>query len=104
MPANPVRGEVALRLPSGTLLLRPTFSALVAAEAEVGSLLALLDRAGSGDVRFADLGPLFWHSVSAGGGREQDRAAFEAELVEAGLSGLLQPYRQLLAAVFGARR
>lgn len=103
MTANPLRGEVSLELSSSTLVLRPTFTALVAAEAEVGSLLGLLDRAGSGDVRLGDLGPLFWHSLKREG-PEMDRAAFEAELMQTGLSRLLQPYRQLLAAVCGGSR
>jgi hypothetical protein len=102
MPANPGRGEVALSLPSGDIVLRPTFSALVAAESEVGSLLALLDRAGEGDVRLGDMGPLFWHA-SAAGGCSQDRAAFEAQLVEVGLAAVMPAYRLLLASVFGGR-
>jgi len=103
MGANGVRGEVMLVLPSADCVLRPTFSALVAAEAEVGSLLALLDRAGSGDVRLGDIGALFWHAL-AGGGPWADRSAFEAELADVGLKALIPPYRGLLAAVFGGRR
>ncbi len=102
IPANPGRGEVALKLPSGDIALRPTFGALVAAEGEVGSLLALLDRAGNGDVRLGDMGPLFWHASGASGfGR--DRAAFEAELADAGMAALMPAYRLLLASVFGGR-
>lgn len=97
--ANPVRGEVALPLSSGTRILRPTFAALVAAEGEIGSLLAVLDRAGAGDLRLGDLGPLFWHALD---GRPEtgDRAAFEAELLEMGMAALMEPYRQLLRAIF----
>lgn len=97
--ANPLRGEVLLRLPSADRVLRPTFAALVAAEAEVGSLLGVLDRAGSGDLRLGDLGPLLWHSLASDGG-EENRVAFEAELLQVGLAGLVAPYRQLLAAIF----
>ncbi len=101
--ANLARGEVGLSLPSGACVLRPTFSSLVSAEEEVGSLLALLDRAGCGDVRLGDIGPFFWHAL-----RRPvpwpDRAQFEAELVDVGLKALLPPYRQLLAAVFGGHR
>lgn len=99
--ANPVRGEVALRLPSSDRVLRPTFAALVAAEAEVGSLLALLDRAGAGDLRLGDVGPLFWHALVRED-NEIERSAFEEELLELGLRGLLSPYRQLLSAIFGS--
>lgn len=102
-PANLVRGEVLLTLPCGDCVLRPTFAALVAAEAEVGSLLALLDRAGAGEVRLGDIGPLFWHALAEPGGFA-DRAAFEAALADAGLRALIPPYRRFLSAVFGGRR
>jgi hypothetical protein len=94
-----VRGEVALSLPSGERVLRPTFAALVAAEGEIGSLLAVLDRAGAGDLRLGDLGPLFWHALVAETW-EGDRAAFEAELLQVGVAGLMGPYRALLGAIF----
>ena len=43
MSANPVRGETALRVNGETLVLRPSFAALVAAEGELGPLFALVD-------------------------------------------------------------
>lgn len=97
-PANPLRGEVALALPDGPLVLRPTFAALVAAEAELGSLFAVLERAGRGEIRLADMAALFWHSA---GGAAGPREAFEAALLAVGPSRLLAPYRALLSAVFG---
>lgn len=97
--ANPVRGEVELRLPGATLLLRPTFAALVAAEADVGSLFGLLERAGAGDIRLGEMGALLWHCLAERGG---ERGAFEALLLAAGPSALLPAYRGLLAAIFGA--
>jgi hypothetical protein len=97
-----VRGEVPLRLPSAERILRPTFAALVAAETEVGSLLGLLDRAGAGDLRLGDMGPLLWHSLMPDDG-VPDRGAFEDELLQIGLAGLVGAYRQLLAAIFRSR-
>lgn len=97
--ANPVRGEVRLVLGSAAFRLRPTFSALVAAEAEVGSLFRLLERAGTGDVRLSEMGALFWHCLSE---RNCERAAFEEQVLAAGPAALLTPYRALLAAIFGA--
>jgi hypothetical protein len=94
---------VQVSLAAGDCVLRPTFSALVAAEAEVGSLLALLDRAGAGDVRLGDIGPLFWHAL-AEPEAWADRGAFEAQLAEAGLRALIPPYRRFLSSVFGGRR
>ena len=96
--ANVLRGEVDLALGGRTLVLRPSFSALVAAEAEVGSLFRLLDRAAAGDVRLTDMGALFWHCAET---RSDERGAFESELLGAGPSALLGPYRALLTAIFG---
>ena len=96
--ANPLRGEVGLPLGGRTLLLRPSFSALVAAEAEVGSLFRLLDRAAAGDVRLSDMGALFRHCAEVA---SEARSDFEAELLAAGPAGLLEPYRALLTAIFG---
>jgi hypothetical protein len=83
-------------------VVRPTFSALVAAEDEAGSLLRLLERAGAGDVRLADMGALFWHAL-ADQESWSERSRFEAALVESGVAALLPAYRQLLSGVFGSR-
>ena len=102
MSANPVRGEVALPLTDGVRLLRPSFSALVAAEAEAGSLFQLLDRAAGGQARIADMGALFWHCL---GDRHdaEERQQFETALLAEGVGALLPVYRALLSAVFGGR-
>lgn len=97
--ANPVRGEVSLVLGEARLCLRPDFAALVAAETEAGSLFAMLERAGAGDVRLADMGALFWHCLAAAD--RGARADFEARLLAAGPQALLRPYRALLGAIFG---
>lgn len=96
--ATALRGEVGLQLRGRMIDLRPTFAALVAAEAEVGSLFQLLDRAAAGDVRLGDLGALFWHCAVADG---HDRGEFEAALMEVGAAALLAPYQALLRAIFG---
>ena len=44
---NGARGEASLRVGGAALLLRPSFAALVAAEGELGSLFALVERAAS---------------------------------------------------------
>lgn len=97
--ANPVRGEVALQLGERTVCLRPSFSALVRAEAELGSLPKLVERAAAGDVRLADAAVLFWHCVRDEG-PGADRAGFEEALAAAGLRPVLAAYRALLAAIF----
>ncbi len=47
-PANEARGECAVRVNGCDLVLRPSFQALVAAEAELGPLFALVERAAAG--------------------------------------------------------
>lgn len=92
-----MRGEVALKLGEETFLLRPSFAALVAAEQETGSLVAMLERAGAGELRLSEIAALFWHCILDPG---LERAAFQELLVAHGLGGLLPTYRTLLAAVF----
>lgn len=63
-PANPLRGEAALEIGGRACLLRPTFTALVAAEEELGPLFALVERAGAGQLRIAEMAALFWHCLA----------------------------------------
>lgn len=60
---NPERGEAALALGGAVLTLRPSFAALVAAEAELGPLFLLVERAADGKLSLADLVALFWHCL-----------------------------------------
>ncbi|MEH3108097.1 MAG: gene transfer agent family protein [Sphingomonas fennica] len=59
--ANPVRGEAELSVAGVPLVLRPTFQALVAAEAELGPLFALVERATGGGLALSEMVGLFWH-------------------------------------------
>ena len=59
--ANPARGEAAIRVAGEALVLRPSFAALVAAEEELGSLFALVERAADGRLTLAEMVALFWH-------------------------------------------
>jgi hypothetical protein len=97
MAANTVRGEVALAAGGRTWVFRPTFAALVAAEAELGSLWALIDRAAGGDVRMGEAVALLWHCL----GGEATRDAFGEAVLEAGLAALTPAlhtlFRQILA-------
>src|SRR3546814_12880873 len=63
--ANPARGEAMLRVAGEQYLLRPSFTALVAAEEEVGSLFALVERAAAGELRLAEMAALVWHVIDA---------------------------------------
>ena len=65
MSANAVRGEARLRVGAADVVLRPTFGALVAAEAELRPLFALIDRAAAGELCLNTIVGLFWHCVAA---------------------------------------
>ncbi len=61
---NPARGEAALNVAGETLILRPTFTALVAAEEELGPLFALVERAAEGRLGIGETVALFWHCLA----------------------------------------
>lgn len=96
-PANPHRGEASLLIGGAPCRLRPSFSALVAAEEELGPLLALVERASAGDLRLTEIAGLFWHCLS-------DRSDVTREqvgeaLLRQGLAECAKPLRILLAQV-----
>lgn len=64
MTPNPLRGEASLLIDGAKRLLRPTFTALVAAEEELGPLFALVERVGAGQLRLAEMAALFWHCLA----------------------------------------
>lgn len=95
--ANPERGEAVLEVDGIPRLLRPSFSALVAAEEELGPLFALVERASAGELRLAEMAALFWHCMA-------DRDAVSREAVgEAvagqGLARAAKPLRTLLTQI-----
>lgn len=61
---NPARGEAAIVVAGERLTLRPSFTALVAAEEELGSLFALVERAADGRLRLTEIAALFWHCLA----------------------------------------
>ena len=100
--ANAVRGECALRVDGCALVLRPSFEALVAAEGELGSLFALVERAAAGGLGLAELVGLFWHclrEVPEGLTRERLGEA----VVEAGLAQVTPVLRVLLGQILAGR-
>jgi len=97
MTANPYRGEAALVVAGTPRLLRPTFAALVAAEDELGPLFALVERAGAGQLRLAEMAALFWHCLA-------DRSAVDRDAVGSaalalGLAEASKPLRMLLGQI-----
>ena len=95
--ANPFRGEASLPLAGSPRLLRPSFAALVAAEEELGPLFALVERAGAGQLRLAELTALFWHCLADRTGLTRDSVG-EAVLA-IGLAEASKPLRVLLGQI-----
>lgn len=95
--ANPIRGEATLVVAGVPRLLRPTFSALVGAEDELGPLFALVERAGAGELRLSEMAALFWHCLAD---REQiARDAVGDAIAEQGLAACTRPLRMLLEQI-----
>ena len=99
MSANPLRGEAELLLDGQALRLRPTFTALVAAEAELGPLFALCERAAAGQLTLAEMAALLWHCLV----ETQPREAFAEALVAGGLAKVTPALRLLLGQILAGR-
>ena len=96
-PANPYRGEASLVVAGVPRLLRPSFAALVAAEDELGPLFALVERAGAGQLRLAEMAALFWHCLAD---REDlDRDGVGNAVLQLGLAEASKPLRALLGQI-----
>ena len=95
--ANPLRGETTLEIGGKVYLLRPSFNALVCAEEDLGSLFALVERAGEGNLRLSEMASLFWHCLEA---RESiTREEVGEAVLKAGLANCTGPLRTILAEI-----
>jgi hypothetical protein len=97
VPANPLRGEAELVIAGQPRLLRPSFTALVAAEEELGPLFALVERAGSGQLKLGEMAALFWHCLASGQGIS--REAVGEAVMQQGLAACAKPLRVLLGQI-----
>lgn len=100
--ANGVRGEAALRVAGEMLVLRPSFGALVAAEEELGSLFALVERAAGGGMTLREMAALFWHCISARPEGLSREAVGEA-VVAMGLAQATPVLKSVLAQILAGR-
>lgn len=102
MSANPARGEAVLRVAGSELVLRPSFAALVAAEAELGPLFALVERAADGRLGLGEMVALFWHCL-----RERPegltREAFGEGVTAGGLAAATPALKVLLGQILAGR-
>lgn len=99
--ANPERGETALELGGETLVLRPSFAALVAAEGELGPLFELVERASDGKLSLADMAALFWHCLVDR--RALTREALGEAILALGLAKAAPVLRAILRQILAGR-
>lgn len=99
--ANAERGEAALEIGGDVLALRPSFGALVAAEAELGPLFDLVERAADGKLSLGDMAALFWHCLVD---RERmDREALGEAMLVVGLARLTPVLKTLLQQILAGK-
>ena len=96
--ANPHRGEASFVVRGETLVLRPSFAALVAAEEELGPLFALVERTADGRLSLREVAALFDH-VSAERPPAITRTSIGEAIVAAGLTEVTPVLRVLLAQI-----
>lgn len=96
--ANALRGEASLQVAGEVLLLRPTFSALVAAEEELGPLFALVERASEGKLALHEIAALFDH-LSTDRPAAITRERIGEAVVEKGLAGISPTLRLILEQI-----
>lgn len=100
--ANPYRGEASLHVAGETLILRPSFSALVAAEQELGPLFALVERVSEGKLGLHEMTALFDH-LSAGRPPAITRERIGEAIVAIGLAGISPVLRLVLGQILKGR-
>lgn len=91
-----------MRVGGVSLVLRPSFAALVAAEEEVGPLFALVERAADGRLGLSEMVALFWHCL-----RERPegltREAFGEGVAAGGLATATPALKLLLGQILAGR-
>ena len=98
---NPARGEATIHVNGRELALRPSFDALCRAEEELGPLFALVERAGTGQLRLVEIAGLFWHCLAQPGAASREELG-EAVL-EMGLAKAARPLKTLLGQILRGR-
>jgi hypothetical protein len=101
-PANPARGEAALSLGGETLVVRPSFQALVAAEGELGPLFALVEKAAAGGLTLHEMVTLVFHCL-ADRPEGLDRDTLGERIADAGIALLMPVVRSLLQQILKGR-
>ncbi|MFC4291504.1 GTA-gp10 family protein [Sphingorhabdus arenilitoris] len=97
MTVNAMRGEAQV----AGYKLRPSFTALVAAEEELGPLFALVERAAAGQLKLSEMTALFWHCAQGHTGI--NRAEFSDAVAEAGLAAATPALKILLGQILNGQ-
>ena len=100
--ANPARGEAAFTVGGESILLRPSFAALVAAEQELGPLFALVERAAEGRLGIGEMASLFFH-CAADRPEGVTRERIGQAIAENGLAKATPTLRVLLTQILQGR-
>jgi hypothetical protein len=100
--ANPYRGEASLAVAGETLVLRPSFTALVSAEEELGSLFEIVERAAEGALKLHQIVALFDH-LSRGRPPAITRERIGEAVVEKGLAGVTPTLKLVLTQILQGR-
>jgi len=95
--ANAQRGEAELPINGQTLVLRPSFENLVAAEEEVGSLFSLVERASEGAITLTEIAALLWNCIAAE--QRPSREEVGNAVLAMGMVEATKPVRIILAQV-----
>ncbi len=91
---------IVLNLGVQSFRFRPSYAALIAAEADIGSLFALVENASAGKLKLSDMIGLLWHCrIDAPATLTVD--AFGTICVEAGLSQITPVFRQVIEQALG---
>lgn len=96
-PANAQRGEAMFKLGDRTVVLRPSFENLLAAEEEIGSLFALVERASDGALTLSETSVLLWHCIESD--PHPSREEVGRAVLKQGLISTTQPIRAILSQV-----
>lgn len=94
---NALRGEAQFQLGDRHILLRPSFENLVAAEEEIGSLFALVERASEGALTLSEVSALLWHCMEADPRPSRDELG--QAVLKQGLISTTKPVRAILSQV-----
>lgn len=103
MTANPYRGEASLTVGGETVVIRPSFGGLVAAEEELGPLFSLVERAAEGKLALGEMAALFDHLSRDGRPAGITRERIGQAIVEQGLAGVSPQLKLVLGQILQGR-